>query len=48
MDEENYKGILFAVIGAIALVLPFILLYMWRPERLKRLEEESKLKSTKI
>lgn len=47
MNEETIK-LLVIIIPGIGLALGvFILLYMWRPERLKRLEEEANLKSSK-
>lgn len=49
--KMNDDIIMFMTVSIICLVFalcPFILFYMWSPERLKRLEEESKLKSTKI
>ena len=48
MEEKTIKFIVFAVACFLFALGPFILMYMWRPERLKRLEEESKLNSTKI
>ena len=48
MNEETIK-LLVIIVPGIALALgTLVFLYMWSPERLKRLEEESKLKSTKI
>lgn len=48
MDEETIKLLVIIVPGLMLALGPIILLYMWRPERLKRLEEEANLKSTKI
>jgi|GEM_PF-2618858 len=48
MNEETIKLLVIIIPGLALASGPFILLYMWRPERLKRLEDEANLKSTKI
>ncbi len=48
MSESTIEFTIIAIACLAFASGPFILLYMWRPERLKRLEEESKLKSSKV
>ncbi len=44
MDEETIKLLVIIVPGLMLALGVLALLYMWRPERLKKLEEEAKLR----